>query len=105
MNDILSMINTRLSGDPLSTISRQIGADESTTRGAIGAIVPLIVSGLAKNASQPATEQQPWTLTALTIVPDGLGPLDRAAVSSSCATIGEADEENGERAVCDQELG
>ena len=56
--DIMSMINSQLSGNALSTISRQIGADESTTQGAIGAVIPLIVAGLANNASKPAAAAQ-----------------------------------------------
>lgn len=54
MNDILSMVTSRLSGDTLSTISRQIGADEPATSGAIGALIPVILSTMASNASKPA---------------------------------------------------
>ena len=58
MNDILSTLPSQLSGDTLSTISRQIGADESATKGAIGAALPVILSRLATNASQPAQAAQ-----------------------------------------------
>lgn len=58
MQDVLSMITGQLSGNNLSTISRQIGADESQTKGAINATLPLLLSALANNAKQPAQAQQ-----------------------------------------------
>lgn len=57
MNDILSALTSQLSGNTLSKISAQIGADEATTQGAIGAVVPVILSGLANNAARPAAAE------------------------------------------------
>jgi hypothetical protein len=56
--DLMSMITSQLSGNTLSTLSRQIGADESTTQNAIGAVVPMILAGLANNAAKPQAAQQ-----------------------------------------------
>jgi hypothetical protein len=58
VNDILSMITSQLSGNNLSTISRQIGADDTQTRSAISATLPLLVSALANNAAKPDQAQQ-----------------------------------------------
>jgi hypothetical protein len=51
MSDIVSMIVGQLSGGQLSKISSQIGADDSTTKNAIGAALPMLVTAMARNAS------------------------------------------------------
>lgn len=51
MNTLLEMVSKQLQGDNLSKMSRQIGADESATQGALSAAVPLLISALSRNAS------------------------------------------------------
>jgi hypothetical protein len=51
--DIVGGVMQQLSGDAVSQIGRRIGADEATTRSAIGAALPMLVSALARNASRP----------------------------------------------------
>ena len=51
--DIIGGLMQQLSGDSLSRIGRQIGADEATTQSAIAAALPVLVSALARNASRP----------------------------------------------------
>jgi hypothetical protein len=47
----------QLSGGGLSQISQQIGADEQTTGSALSVAMPLLMSALANNASQPEGAQ------------------------------------------------
>jgi hypothetical protein len=47
----------QLSGDNLSQISRQIGADEKATGSALSAAMPLLMSAMANNASKPEGAQ------------------------------------------------
>ena len=49
--NIEGLLGQVLSGNNVSAISQQIGADESTTSSAIQAALPLILGGLANNAS------------------------------------------------------
>lgn len=58
MNDILAMVRTQISGDHLRAISQTIGADAPSTKRAIDAAVPMLVSALANNASQPTGAQK-----------------------------------------------
>lgn len=51
--DLVRLLMNQLSGDGLKQISRQVGADEGTTAQAVSAAIPLLVTALAKNASQP----------------------------------------------------
>lgn len=53
MSDLISMITSQLGGGAVDRIAGRIGADRSTTQGAIGAAVPLLVTALAKNAATP----------------------------------------------------
>jgi len=62
MNSLLDLVSQHLGGDNLRQISRQIGADEGTTQNAISMALPVLLGGLARNASQP----------------DGPAALDRA---------------------------
>lgn len=53
MTDIAQLLIQQLLGGELSQISRQIGADKDTTGQALSAAIPLLLSALANNASQP----------------------------------------------------
>ena len=57
MDALTQQLLQQLSGNGLSQISRQIGADEQATGSALSAAVPLLVSALAKNASKPEGAQ------------------------------------------------
>ncbi|HXW01017.1 MAG TPA: DUF937 domain-containing protein [Anaerolineae bacterium] len=57
MTDVTQLLNQQLSGRRLSQISRQIGANEDTTGQALSAALPLLLSALANNASQPQGAQ------------------------------------------------
>jgi hypothetical protein len=57
MDAISQMLTQQLSGGGLSQISQQIGADEQTTGQALSAAVPLLLSAMANNASQPEGAQ------------------------------------------------
>ena len=50
MVGILDSLMGQLGGSPLKNLSQQIGADEKTTQGAIGAALPLLLGALARNA-------------------------------------------------------
>jgi hypothetical protein len=47
------MLLEQLTGDSLGPLSRQLGADRSSTQAAVGATLPLLFQGLARNATQP----------------------------------------------------
>lgn len=51
MSSLMEMLGKTLSGDNLSMISKELGADESTTQGAIGAALPALVGALSRNGS------------------------------------------------------
>jgi hypothetical protein len=51
MSTLLEMLSEQLQGGNLSKLSRQIGADESSTQGALSAALPLLISALSRNAS------------------------------------------------------
>jgi hypothetical protein len=57
MDALTQQLMQQLSGDGISQISRQIGADEQTTGSALSAAMPLLVSALANNASKPEGAQ------------------------------------------------
>jgi hypothetical protein len=57
MADITQLLTQQLLGGGLSQISQQIGADKDTTGQALSAAVPLLLSALANNASQPQGAQ------------------------------------------------
>jgi hypothetical protein len=54
---LLEMLQQRLGGDAVNTISRQLGADPGTTSNAIDAALPLLLSAVARNASRPDQAQ------------------------------------------------
>lgn len=53
MDDLTQLLMQQLSGNELSQIGQQIGTDEKTASSALSAAIPLLVSALAKNASEP----------------------------------------------------
>ena len=57
MNAITQMIAQQLGGSAASTIAQRFGISESTANTAIQMAVPLILAGLARNASQPQEAQ------------------------------------------------
>jgi hypothetical protein len=57
MDTLTHQLMRELSGERLTQMSRQIGADEQTTSSALTAVMPLLVSALANNASQSSGAQ------------------------------------------------
>jgi hypothetical protein len=57
VDDLTKQLMQQLSGDGVSRISRKIRADEQTTNAALTTAMPLLLSALAKNASQPGGAQ------------------------------------------------
>ena len=53
MNAITQIITQQLGGNAVSAIAQRFGISESTANTAVQIVVPLIVSALARNASQP----------------------------------------------------
>ena len=53
MPSIFDSVTQQLSGANLTQLSRQIGADEATTAQAVQAALPMLLGGLARNASSP----------------------------------------------------
>ncbi len=53
MPSVFDTVTQQLSGGNLTALSQQIGADESTTSQAVQAALPLLLGGLARNASSP----------------------------------------------------
>jgi len=56
-NSILDMIGGQLQGGTIDDISNQLGTDANTTSNAISMVLPILLGGLASNASQPAGAQ------------------------------------------------
>ena len=54
MPSIYDSITQELGGANLTQLSQQIGADEATTQQAIQAALPMLLGGMARNASNPA---------------------------------------------------
>ena len=57
MSSILDMLTGQLGGGALQQIAGTIGADEGTTGKALSAAMPLLMSALARNASNPQGAQ------------------------------------------------
>lgn len=53
MNDLVQQLMGQLGGGALTQISERIGADEETTGSALSTALPLLMTALAKNASEP----------------------------------------------------
>lgn len=54
---LLEMLQKRLGGQAVQTLSRQIGADPGTTSNAVDAALPLLLSAVARNATDPTQAQ------------------------------------------------
>jgi len=54
MPSVFDTVTQQLSGQNLTQVSQQIGADEATTSRAVQAALPMLLGGLARNASNPA---------------------------------------------------
>ncbi len=53
MNALTQVITQQLAGGAVSTIAQRFGISETTANTAVQMAVPLILSALARNASQP----------------------------------------------------
>ena len=53
MSDLLGLLRETLGTEQVSAISQKIGADEDTTRKAIGVALPALISGLGRTAASP----------------------------------------------------
>ena len=53
MSGIADSVMQQLGGGNLTQLSRQIGADESTTQQAVQAALPMLLGGLARNSATP----------------------------------------------------
>lgn len=53
MDALMGQLMEQLSGDDLSQIGKQIGADKGATNSALSAAIPLLMSALNNNASKP----------------------------------------------------
>jgi hypothetical protein len=53
MSDLLSGMLSQFGGPALAQIAKSIGGDEKQTESALGSIIPVLVSALAKNSSTP----------------------------------------------------
>jgi hypothetical protein len=53
MSSIFDTVTQQLAGGNLSQLSQHIGADEATTQQAVQAAIPMLLGGLARNASDP----------------------------------------------------
>lgn len=51
MSSLLEMLAGQLGGDNLSMISKEIGADEDTTKSALGAALPMLIGAISRNGS------------------------------------------------------
>jgi hypothetical protein len=69
MDALTQQLMQQLSGTALTKISKKIGADKQTTSSALSVALPLLVTALANNSSQPAGAQA--LHTALTKDHDG----------------------------------
>ena len=57
MSSIYDTVQQQLGGAYLTQLSQHIGADEATTQQAVQAALPMLLGGLARNASDPAGAQ------------------------------------------------
>ena len=56
-SSLLDGLNQQLQGSTLTQLSHQLGTDQTTTANAVSVALPMLVGGLANNASQPAGAQ------------------------------------------------
>ncbi len=57
MSGILDLLAQNLNGAPMGQIAQAIGADEATTRRAVGAALPALLTGLDRNTNAPGGAQ------------------------------------------------
>jgi hypothetical protein len=57
MSELLDSITQQLSGGAMTQIAQQIGADPATTSTAVQTALPMLLGGLAHNATQPGGAQ------------------------------------------------
>jgi hypothetical protein len=57
MTTLLDTLSSRLQGENLTQLSRQLGADERTTSKAISMALPVLLGGLAQEAQTPSGAQ------------------------------------------------
>ena len=57
MSGILDLLAQNLNGAPMGQIAQAIGADEATTRRAVGAALPALFTGLDRNTNTPQGAQ------------------------------------------------
>ncbi len=53
MSSIFDTVTQQIAGGNLTELSQHIGADEATTQQAVQAAIPMLLGGLARNASDP----------------------------------------------------
>lgn len=51
MSSLLEMLAGQLGGENLSKISQEIGADENTTKSALGAALPMLIGAISRNGA------------------------------------------------------
>lgn len=88
MTTMLDALSSRLQGENLTQISRQVGADEETTSKAISMALPVLLGGLAREAETPQGAQS--LDRALAEDHDGT-LLDNVSTLFGAGTIGAAD--------------
>lgn len=54
MSSVFDEVTQQLGGSNLTQLSQHLGADEATTQQAVHAALPMLIGGLAQNASNPA---------------------------------------------------
>lgn len=89
MSDLMSLLQQSLGKEELSALSQSIGADEETTKSAIGAALPALIGGLGRQGSTP--EGASGLLSALNKEGDGLTLDDLKGYLSSSGTESESD--------------
>jgi hypothetical protein len=53
MNPLIGMLASQLGGPVVQQISQQIGADQGTTKSAVGMALPMLLSAMGNNATTP----------------------------------------------------
>lgn len=53
MSELVSTLMSQFGGQVIDSMSSKVGANKSQTQAALGAVLPILMNGLAKNASNP----------------------------------------------------
>lgn len=96
MASILDMVQQQLGGGAINQISQQIGADPGTTQSAVQMALPMILGGLAHNATQPggaealhaALDDHTNTLDGLSGILGGAGATPGTAPANALGGLG-----------------